>query len=543
MKKILGIILILLITLNAYSQMGEWTWMNGDSTANSLGHYGTQGVFDSLNTPPGLYEACEWTDKQGNFWLFGGVGQNQGSCYSDLWEFNPSINQWAWIKGPGITDQTGIYGTQGIPSPTNNPGARGWGTPTWVDTSGNLWLFGGLGYNANNTYLGTMNDLWKYSISTNEWTWINGVDTFNNLGFYGIILVPSHSNHPPCRSETNASWTDNTNCLWLFGGGYTGRYSDLWKYSISTNQWIWMKGPNTTNQLSIYGTKGGADSANNPSGRWSYAKWKDRNDNLWLFGGAGNAGYNDMWQFNIITNNWTWMSGTNLNSDTVSIGTLCDPDTNNISSFRYENRACWTRDCDNFMTFGGLGQGGMYNDLWNYNVFSNEWTWMKGSIVRNPIGNYGSKTISDPNNIPVGRMGAVGWKDNEGNIWMFGGCNGSFNPIYNDLWKFVPDSSCAHISCSEVGIKELAGINVKINIYPNPNNGNFHINSLSEQGEKISIEIFNSIGQIIYNCNEISESPFFSKEISMRDYPFGIYVVKVNGISHNNSWKVVIMNN
>ncbi len=80
-------------------------------------------------------------------------------------------------------------------------------------------------------------------------------------------------------------------------------------------------------------------------------------------------------------------------------------------------------------------------------------------------------------------------------------------------------------------------------IYPNPNDGNFHINSFSEQGEKISIEVFNSIGQLKYNSNEISESPFFSKELSMRDYPAGIYMVKVNGISHKNSWKVVIMNN
>src|ERR1700722_14313137 len=109
MRKVLLLITIALMTFNSYGQMGEWTWMNGDSTTNSLGHYGTQGVFDSLNTPPGLYEACEWTDKQGNFWMFGGES-NSGSINGDLWEFKPVINQWAWIKGPGLINQSGVYG-------------------------------------------------------------------------------------------------------------------------------------------------------------------------------------------------------------------------------------------------------------------------------------------------------------------------------------------------------------------------------------------------------------------------------------------------
>ena len=67
------------------------------------GYFGTQGIFDPLNSPPGLYEACEWTDLNGNFWLYGGDGTL--GRYSDLWQFNPLINQWAWIKGPGIINQ------------------------------------------------------------------------------------------------------------------------------------------------------------------------------------------------------------------------------------------------------------------------------------------------------------------------------------------------------------------------------------------------------------------------------------------------------
>ena len=98
-----------MMSIGGYCQQGQWTWMNGSDSVNAIGHYGTQGVFDSLNTPPALYEACEWTDNDGNFWLFGGLHPITSNFYGDLWEFNPNINQWAWIKGPGIPNQFGIY--------------------------------------------------------------------------------------------------------------------------------------------------------------------------------------------------------------------------------------------------------------------------------------------------------------------------------------------------------------------------------------------------------------------------------------------------
>jgi hypothetical protein len=34
-----------------------------------------------------------------------------------------------------------VYGTQGIPSTSNNPGARD-GSVSWIDSNGFLWLFG-----------------------------------------------------------------------------------------------------------------------------------------------------------------------------------------------------------------------------------------------------------------------------------------------------------------------------------------------------------------------------------------------------------------
>ncbi len=53
---------------------------------------------------------------------------------------------WTWISGSNIINQFGDYGTQGIPSSSNIPGARN-GPVSWSDSNNNiLWLFGGNGF-------------------------------------------------------------------------------------------------------------------------------------------------------------------------------------------------------------------------------------------------------------------------------------------------------------------------------------------------------------------------------------------------------------
>ena len=53
-----------------------------------------------------------------------------------------------------------MYGTQGSPDPGNVPGARQ-SSVSWIDGSGNLWLFGGFGYDAAGNF-SRLNDLWRF---------------------------------------------------------------------------------------------------------------------------------------------------------------------------------------------------------------------------------------------------------------------------------------------------------------------------------------------------------------------------------------------
>jgi hypothetical protein len=208
---------------------GQWTWISGSNVGLKPGIYGTQGTASADNVPGGREQPFGWTDASGNFWLFGGDGYDSLGNYgylNDLWKY--SGGQWTWIGGSNLANQPGVYGTQGTAAPGNIPGARNSGV-SWIDSSGNLWLFGGGGYSA--TQLGYLNDLWKYSAG--QWTWVGGSTAIEQPANYGTQGTSAASNIPGGRYHA-VSWTDASGNPWLFGGNtFTGpeQYlNDLWKY-------------------------------------------------------------------------------------------------------------------------------------------------------------------------------------------------------------------------------------------------------------------------------------------------------------------------
>jgi hypothetical protein len=174
-------------------QAGQWTWMHGPKGTNSSGNYGTQTIPNNSNNPHGLFDACQWTDTNGVFWLFGGVNW-LGQKYADLWRYLPTTNQWTWMNGTATPNEIGNYGTQGVSSLSNIPPARSHGMATWTDKNNNLWFFGG-----SNNGMVAFNDLWKYNIATGEWTWVKGPKVAGDTGRYGTMGVPDMLNLPPSR--------------------------------------------------------------------------------------------------------------------------------------------------------------------------------------------------------------------------------------------------------------------------------------------------------------------------------------------------------
>jgi hypothetical protein len=463
------------------AQTNQWTWEGGSNVNNESPVYGVLGTPAAGNIPGSRYLAATWTDRNGNLWLFGGGWGSLGSdevIYDDLWEFNPSTKQWAWVGGPSLPvyslnspPQPGVYGTQGKAAPSNMPGARD-AAATWTDSAGHFWLFGGVGFDSAGN-AGLLNDLWEFDPSTMEWTWVSGSAFGNQTGVYGTLGAPATANIPGGR-QLSTSWSDKSGNLWLFGGyviielpngsGDLAGFNDLWKFNPSTSEWTWMGGDNAGCdygvQSGVWGTMGTPAAGNIPSCRYGASGWADSSGNFWLFGGEGRDidGYwgdlNNVWEFNPSANEWAWMGGTNIidlpaGAPPGSYGIVGVPAAGNIPAGRHLATA-WYDSSGNFWLMGGVVNGfegdsgwSYLNDLWEFSPAANEWTWMNGSssLANNTVGVYGTLGMAGATNTPGGRWGGAGWTDRNGNLWLFGGegfANSPLIPDLSDLWNYSP---------------------------------------------------------------------------------------------------------
>jgi hypothetical protein len=443
---------------------GEWTWVGGSNTAGGpcttyipcgngiVGVYGTLGTAAAGNIPGSRSGASTWTDSSGNFWLYGGLGFDSAGMFGelgDLWEFNASTGEWAWINGsstigssncssadPADCFQPAEYGTFGVSAVGNTPGGRD-GAATWIDSSGHLWLFGGNLAGIAGTFVGyvipgELNDLWEFDPSKNEWAWMGGENSIGTCftasslpnqgcfatGVYGTLGTAAAGNTPGGRINAS-TWIDSSGHLWLFGGsgydavGDAGFLNDLWKFDPLTDEWTWMGGSNelpvsdgSYASFGVYGALGTSAAGNIPGGRSGASTWADGAGHFWLFGGGGGYtsqlpgppefvfAFNDLWEFIPSSNEWAWMGGSSK------------------SAFF---------DCVTYAFGVGCSESGQ-------------------------VGVYGTLGAPAAGNMPGSRFSSATWMDGNGHVWLFGGtgfdsnATGNFGYL-NDLWEFDPPTN------------------------------------------------------------------------------------------------------
>jgi hypothetical protein len=317
----------------SYTYLGTWTNLSGFASANVAGSYVTTPF------PGSRWGAAFCTDSSGTVWMFGGQGYDSAGnlgLLNDLWKY--SGGTWTFVGPPNsnVSQNNGIYGTLGQGSTANAPGGRQTAA-LFADNNGNLWLFGGLGLdsvgtqnpgNTNTLPNGStpegalLNDLWEYTISTGEWTWVSGgglTGLANQIGQYGTQQTPAAGFFPGSRWSA-AYWSDSNGSLWISGGwGYasalaqsTGFLDDIWEYDTAgpnAGLWTWWKGSSNVNEQGNYPTylpvQLGVPFVNNqPGARRGVAFWpQDSTDFVWTFGGQGydsigtNGYLNDLWMY------------------------------------------------------------------------------------------------------------------------------------------------------------------------------------------------------------------------------------------------------
>ena len=427
---------------NAQSS-GDWTWISGDSSSNTTGVYGIKGTAGATNKPGNRDSHSAWVDASGNFWMFGGEDYG-GSAYNDLWEYTATGKEWTWVKGSSTINNRGNYNPKFFGNSATTPGAR-FGQASWIDNSGNFFVFGGYGFDGNGN-LKLLNDLWVLFKSNGEWAWIAGDSTGGSSGVYGTQGSASAGTKPGAR-EYASGWADPSGNVWIFGGygydisGNQGYLNDLWKVNPISGQWIWITGSSTNGGAAVYATKGAAAAGNTPGARGKQAGFSDASGNFWVFGGLDNShnSHNDLWEYSSTSKQWAWVSG-DITADNLGVyGTKGAFATTNKPGARSAQMGMADAG-GHIWLFGGYGFAatatpGNLNDLWAYSPGLNQWTWVSGDNSVSPGAVYGTKGMMAATNKPSGRQFSAGAMDASGNIWIMGGGSPA-SADNNDLWEF-----------------------------------------------------------------------------------------------------------
>jgi Kelch motif len=392
-----------------------WVLANGDdSTFDSAGSFGTLNVFSATNIPAARTGGSSWTDQSGNLWLFGGITGSSlatatSSTVNDLWRYSIAMGQWTWVGGEQMAGGLGTHAAIGVASPSNQPSARS-SAATWVDAMGNLWMYGGQGYDDSGAY-NNLADLWMYDPTSKLWIW------------EGEFAAG------PGPRESATTWIDSAGTLWLLGGYSAGNdvQQDLWSYSPQSGVWSFKSGSRSIDAQGVYGVRGLAAAGNTPGARASAAGRIDASGNLWLFGGlgidaAGDDGIlTDFWMYSPTSGEWTWVSGPS------SAENLCTSDGVACLSGATTD---WFDTSNNVWWFGGSNKVQTVPAVYATQV--SEFQSASGQATMLPV----------PAVSPMGRDSAMGWTGTDGTFWMFGGyeqpgsvtAGGSFN----DLWRYIP---------------------------------------------------------------------------------------------------------
>jgi len=303
-----------------------WIWKAGSNTGNQP---------TTASFPGGRWGAASATDATGaNVWMFGGQGYDAAGkvgLLNDLWKYNIAAGTWTLVSGSPVTaNPNGAYpAAAGTGGAGFFPGGRQTAV-LWVDSTGNIWVFGGFGLDSKGTSGGTgqigsiLNDLWEFNQGTGQWTWVSGSNLADQNGVYGLQGI---SNATTNASATNmpgsrwgsVGWIDSNNNLFFFGGfGFgsnstqpTGFLNDVWEYQQSTKQWIWWKGSTDVDQPGTYITSPynffQLNYVNNAiGGRRGTAHWApDFLGYVYMFGGQGYdntpggpfGSMNDLWRY------------------------------------------------------------------------------------------------------------------------------------------------------------------------------------------------------------------------------------------------------
>lgn len=138
-----------------------------------------------------------------------------------------------------------------------------------------------------------------------------------------------------------------------------------------------------------------------------------------------------------------------------------------------------------------------------------------------------------------------------GNQWYMNSSaiSGETNQTYTvtqigDYWVVVTESNCSSLPSDTINVLSTEVEEIKnsynLNIYPNPNNGNFVINFNTISKGDYKITLTNMLGQIVYKdvVNDFEGS--YSKQLNIAEYGKGIYTISLSNDKKETVRKIIV---
>ena len=112
-------------------------------------------------------------------------------------------------------------------------------------------------------------------------------------------------------------------------------------------------------------------------------------------------------------------------------------------------------------------------------------------------------------------------------------------------YTYADTNGCSNTADQTITVDECVGImemdgNVAIEVFPNPNNGQFAVNLSAVTFDNASLSVVNQLGQVVYNKKEININGSYKTSIDLSSNPQGVYFIVVSGNNKTFTKKVVL---
>ncbi len=124
------------------------------------------------------------------------------------------------------------------------------------------------------------------------------------------------------------------------------------------------------------------------------------------------------------------------------------------------------------------------------------------------------------------------WVNCDNNQWINGATNSTFTPDSTGNYAvIITNNNCVDTSnCYNILVVGMTMLNSPIfdsvKVFPNPNTGTFTLEFINAKYESNTIEIINSVGQIVYQTTTSNDK----EQVHLHNIRSGLYVIYINGL-------------